>query len=114
DDGVVCYGCSSARHLWEGSPTPMPCCDSISVRGSKRHRRRRRLPQRKMLRKSQRHAPTTCTETSIPLNAPDEPAQVPASGIALSCSRATATETCSPPASLLLVGSKPRHPAPGR
>src|SRR5208283_1653194 len=60
-----------------------------------------------------RHSATTCTETSIRSQASDGPAQEPESGEAWSCSRATPTETCSEPASLLFVGSKPRQPAPG-
>ena len=59
------------------------------------------------------HIGTTCTETSMRLKAFDGPAHVPASGDAFSCSRATATEMCSLPTSLLLVGSKPCQPAPG-
>ena len=55
----------------------------------------------------------TCTETSIRSNASEGPDQAPESGQAFSCSRATPTETCSEPASLWLVGSKPRQPAPG-
>jgi glutaminase len=42
------------------------------------------------------------------------PSQVPESGEAFWCSLATATDTCSKPTSLLLVGSKPHQPAPGR
>src|ERR1700722_11025049 len=56
---------------------------------------------------------TTCTDTSILLNAFAGPSHAPETAQAFSCSRATATETCSLPASLLLVGSKPRQPAPG-
>ena len=60
-----------------------------------------------------RHSATTCTETSIRSQASCGPSQKPERGEALSCSRATATETCSEPTSLLFVGSKPRQPAPG-
>ena len=60
------------------------------------------------------HRATTCTETCIRSNAPAGPAHEPESGIAFSCSRATATEMCSLPARLLFVGSKPCQPAPGR
>ena len=56
---------------------------------------------------------TTCTETCMDSNAFASPDQLPESGEALSCSRATATEICSLPARLLLVGSKPCQPAPG-
>src|SRR6516164_4056735 len=56
---------------------------------------------------------TTCTDACIPLKASAGPSQAPESGEAFSCSRATATETCSLPAILLLVGSKPCQPAPG-
>jgi hypothetical protein len=65
---------------------------------------------------SRRHggAGTTCTETFSWLKASAGPSQEPESGEAFSCSRATATEICSLPTSLLFVGSKPRHPAPGR
>jgi len=55
----------------------------------------------------------TCTETSIRSKASGGPSHVPERGQAFSCSRATPTETCSKPASLLFVGSKPRQPAPG-
>ena len=70
-------------------------------------RRRRRL-------NASAHSATTCSDTSMRSKAFAGPDQVPASGDAFSCSRATATEMCSVPASLLLVGSKPCQPAPGR
>src|SRR5215831_16607983 len=59
------------------------------------------------------HSGTTCTAASILLKASAGPCQEPESGEAFSCSRATATETCSPPTILLLVGSNPCQPAPG-
>jgi hypothetical protein len=59
------------------------------------------------------HVATTCTETSIRSKAPGSPSQLPESGDAFSCSRATATATCSEPTGLLLVGSKPSQPLPG-
>ena len=59
------------------------------------------------------HVATTCTETSMRSKAPGSPSQLPESGDAFSCSRATATATCSEPTGLLLVGSKPSQPLPG-
>jgi len=56
---------------------------------------------------------TTCTDTTMRSKALAGPSQLPASGQAFSCSRATATDTCSKPASLLFVGSNPRQPVPG-
>src|SRR5262245_4490889 len=52
-----------------------------------------------------RHSGTTCTDTSIRLKAFAGPSHAPESGEAFSCSRATATETCSVPTILLFVGS---------
>ena len=60
------------------------------------------------------HNGRTCTDTSIRLKALAGPSHAPESGAAFSCSRVTATETCSLPTILLLVGSKPCQPAPGR
>src|SRR5271154_258587 len=47
---------------------------------------------------------TTWTETSMRSKASVGPDHAPEIGEAFDCSRATATETCSLPASLLLVG----------
>ena len=67
-----------------------------------------------LLSQHQVGAGTTCTETFSSRKASAGPSQEPESGEAFSCSRATATEICSLPTGLLLVGSKPRHPAPGK
>ena len=49
----------------------------------------------------------------VPMNVTYDGVTFDQTGMAFSCSRATATAMCSLPAILLLVGSKPCQPAPG-